>query len=350
MRLWLFAVGLCLAFVAGCAGEEEQPQEQPKGPAGVQRYAVDVDGPSPEGKNLQFSAYFPGSVKVRPGDSVVFSNRSNQAPHTITFGVTPDRSNGPLPITAQGQINPVVFGPCATESEPSPKLDACPTPAKPGEPLPAYAGSGYWNSGILSPTVSGAPANPNAPPKDVRIKFDASIAPGRYTYLCLLHGLMAGTIEVVDDDADRLSSEAVSKAGREAFQRARTSVQEIPEPTASEGTVTAGWGDKVVAVNRFSPQKLSINVGETVSWKPGSPYEPHTVTFESPFESPEEEGVAVPGGVTPGGRYAGGFAHSGIFGPSPFPAGSYSLTFTRAGNYPYICVLHPGMVGEVEVK
>jgi plastocyanin len=345
MRFWLFAVGVCLVFVAGCAGEEKQA----KGPAGAQTYAVDVDGPSPQGKNLQFSAYFPGSVKVRPGDTVVFRNRSNQAPHTITFGVAPDRSKGPRPVTAQGKLNPAVFGPCVTDSKASAKLDACPTTARPGEPLPAYAGKGYWNSGILSPVIPGAPANPKAPPKEVRVRLDASIAPGRYIYLCILHGFMAGTIEVVDQDAERLSPEAASKAGRDTFQRAQANAQKIPEPTAAEGTVTAGWGDNIVAVNRFRPQKLTVKVGETVTWKPGSPYEPHTVTFESPFKSPEEKGVPVPAGVPPGGSYAGGFTHSGIFGPKPFPAGSYSLTFTQAGTYPYICVLHPGMAGKVQV-
>jgi plastocyanin len=308
-----------------------------------------MDGPSPQGKNLQFSAYFPGSVEVRPGDTIVFKNRSNQAPHTITFGVRPDRSNAPMPVTAQGKLNSVVFGPCVTDTNATAKLDACPTAARPGEPLPAYAGEGYWNSGILSPEVVGAPAIPEAPPKEVRVKLDASIAPGRYIYLCLLHGFMTGSVEVVEEDADRLAPEAVSQVGRNAFQRAQASAQKIPDPTAAEGTVTAGWGDNIVAVNRFSPQKLTVKVGETVTWKPGSPYEPHTVTFESPFKSPEEEGVLAPGGVPPGGRYAGGFAHSGIFGPKPFPAGSYSLTFARAGTYPYICVLHPGMAGKVQV-
>jgi plastocyanin len=347
MRLWLLAVGACLSAMVACAGEE---QGQPTGPTGAQSYATQVDGPSPQGQNLQFSAYFPGSVQARPGDTVTFRNRSNQAPHTITFGVAPNRSNGPRPVTAQGKFNPAVFGPCVTDSTPSPTLDACPTPSQPGESLPAYAGKGYWNSGILSPDVPGAPPNPNAPPKEVQIKLDAAIAPGQYIYLCLLHAFMAGSIEVVDDDADRLAPEAVSQAGRDAFQQAQASAQEIPEPTAAKGAVTAGWGDKIVAVNRFSPKKIAVKVGETVAWKLGSPYEPHTVTFESPFQSPEDEGVPAPGGIPPRGKYAGGFAHSGIFGPKPaFPSDSYSLTFTKVGTYPYICVLHPGMTGQVQV-
>jgi plastocyanin len=73
------------------------------------------------------------------------------------------------------------------------------------------------------------------------------------------------------------------------------------------------------------------------------------VTFESPFKSPEEPGTFVPGGVASGARYTKGFSNSGLFGAQPFPTDSFSLVFTRAGTYSYICVLHPGMAGQVEV-
>ena len=40
-----------------------------------------------------------------------------------------------------------------------------------------------------------------------------------------------------------------------------------------------------------------------------------------------------------------------MFGPTPaFPTDSFSLTFTKAGRYPYLCLLHPGMAGTVEVS
>lgn len=79
-------------------------------------------------------------------------------------------------------------------------------------------------------------------------------------------------------------------------------------PPARPGTITAGWGDNIVAVMRFDPSPISIKVGDTVTWKPGSPYEPY-----------------------------------------PFPANSFSLKFPMAGTYGYVCVLHPGMNGTVAV-
>ena len=101
-----------------------------------------------------------------------------------------------------------------------------------------------------------------------------------------------------------------------------------------------------MAVNRFAPETVSINVGQTVTWRDASPFMPHTVSFQPPFKSPDEPNAFLPVGGRSGARFAGGVAHSGILGPKPaFPADTFSLTFTKAGTYPYLCLLHPGMAG-----
>ncbi len=55
-----------------------------------------------------------------------------------------------------------------------------------------YAGSGFYNSGFLSPLLDPAPGL-----RDYSLTFTA---PGKYTYVCLLHaGMgMVGTITVLD--------------------------------------------------------------------------------------------------------------------------------------------------------
>ena len=123
---------LCaLVLVAGaCAKEDSKPATAGKptpaagGVTGRQTYTIDMDHPSPDGKQYQFSAFYPASVRARPGDTVVFANRSEQAIHTVTFGVAADRSNQPALITG-GDPNPVVFGPCYAASEPDPGMTAC---------------------------------------------------------------------------------------------------------------------------------------------------------------------------------------------------------------------------------
>ncbi|HET7040625.1 MAG TPA: plastocyanin/azurin family copper-binding protein, partial [Gemmatimonadales bacterium] len=122
-------------------------------------------------------------------------------------------------------------------------------------------------------------------------------------------------------------------------------------PTADGATVSAGWSDRMASVNRFSPETVSIKAGQTVTWKDHSDWMPHTVSFEPPFKSAVEKNAFAPLGTKSGGRFAGGVAHSGAIGP-PAEASSdtFSLVFTRPGKYPYLCLLHAGMAGTVEVS
>ncbi len=335
MRKIFFVASVALVLVASACSQ---------GVSGAQTYRVQADQASPKGKNLFFGAFYPGSVTAAPGDTVVFTNAGTKAPHTITFGVKADRSNQPPIVTPDGKSNPVAFGPCSSEDEPSNDLTKCPSTE-----LPDYNGSGFWNSGILQP-----PPTAEAGSTDVSVNLADDIPEGTYTYVCILHSLMAGTVEIAEDD--RVSSDEVTEAGTEAAAKGLTDAAKIKDPKLERDgdtvIVSAGWGDRIVSVNQFAPATLEIEPGTTVQWMARSPYEPHTITFESPFESPEEDGTFVPGGVKSGSDYTGGFAHSGLLGPKGgrFPSGPFELTFTRSGSYEYSCVLHPGQIGTVKVS
>ncbi len=306
---------LCLiaavALVAGACGDDEKPGDsQSSGPPATETaaakgpltYTVAVDGPSPEGKNIQLTAFFPAALKVHAGDTIVFDNRSTQAPHTITFGIKPDRSNSPSPVTKAAGFNPAVFGPCVSAAEPTPDLEACPEP--PAAQTAAYSGKGYWNSGALVPTV--APEGP----KQVEVKLEESIPAGQYLYACVLHPFMGGVVTVAAADSQRQDPKEVEALIPEQSAQAAAAAAAIPDPGPAAGQVATGWGDKLVAVNRFEPAVEEVKAGETVTWKTGSPFEPHTVTF---------------------------------------PTDTFSLRFTKAGTYEYVCALHPGMAGTVKV-
>lgn len=319
----------------------------PAAPTGPQTYTVVVDGPSTLGaENLVYGTYFPKTLSARPGDTVVFDNRSSNDIHTVTFGVKGDRSDQPPPIKA-GSENPVVFKSCVTTDPPRPTM-TCPAPA-PG--TPEFGGRGFWNSGVILPTALPAEAGP----KTVTVKLAADIAPGPYTVACLLHPFMEGTLQVVGSDAERLSPAQVAAAADKELGEAKAHATGVAEPAqvpvANGATVTAGWGDKLIGVNRFSPATVTIKAGQTVTWRDASPYLPHTVSFQPPFYTPSEPNAMLPTGAKSGSRFAGGVAHSGIFGPPPaFPTDGFALTFTKAGKYPYLCLLHPGMAGTVEVS
>jgi plastocyanin len=94
---------------------------------------------------------------------------------------------------------------------------------------------------------------------------------------------------------------------------------EIPKGTASPGCETSNAC--------FSPASLTINAGDTVEWI-NVDTAAHTVTGGSPADGP-----------------------SGVFDSSLIMGGaSYENTFDEAGSYDYFCMVHPWMVGIIQVN
>ena len=144
---------------------------------------------------------------------------------------------------------------------------------------------------------------------------------------------------------------------------------------AEAGADTAGnAGAARWQTMRFYPTTLTVNEGDTVVWVSSTP-EPHTVTFlkageaSPPFIVPENSTgtprlIFNPLGAFPfpagNNTYAGsGYYNSGLMDQEPNSPKEYRLTFTKAGTYQYLCLLHGsataageymGMVGTVVVK
>ncbi len=77
----------------------------------------------------------------------------------------------------------------------------------------------------------------------------------------------------------------------------------------------------------FTPSSITINAGDTVEWT-NSDTAAHTVTGGSPADGP-----------------------SGVFDSSLVLGGAqYAFTFEEAGDYVYFCMVHPWMVGDVQVN
>jgi len=94
---------------------------------------------------------------------------------------------------------------------------------------------------------------------------------------------------------------------------------EIPKGTASPGCETSNAC--------FSPASLTINSGDTVEWT-NADTAAHTVTSGSPANGP-----------------------SGVFDSSLIMGGaSFENTFDEAGDYDYFCMVHPWMVGNIQVN
>lgn len=181
--------------------------------------------------------------------------------------------------------------------------------------------------------------------------------------------------------------------------------------TTTATVVEAGGGNATVALNRFSPQTVEINAGESVTWlNPTQVPEPHTVTFILSNESHTEifapfsvdnatefmsippdfnsQPTIIPQGpegkklvialndrafspymidaegnvehlplnanytITGTEKYvnSGTITPQGLTPPAWPPINQFTATFENPGTYDYLCIFHPWMTGRVIVN
>lgn len=240
---------------------------------------------------------------------------------------------------------------------------------------PAFDGTAsYYNSGIIP--YEGPQGN------TFRVGFSNDIEPGSYFFYCAVHGPSQYTeVKVVEEGSEIPSAEEVNRQARreisafaEPMMRSFRDAQDgrleargetIRQPFAGIATEAHG------SINEFVPATIRTDVGEPVTWKlMGAD---HSISFEVPeyfpiIEFAEDGTVSLnprlqpPAGGSPeipeqegegilrvdGGTYDGeGFFSSGLFGAEPYA--EYTLRFSQPGSYRYACLLHPPMVGTVEV-
>jgi plastocyanin len=110
--------------------------------------------------------------------------------------------------------------------------------------------------------------------------------------------------------------------------------------------------DPNIAVLEFLPEKISVVTGEKVTWLIDGP-ESHSVTFVapgSPVPSTETDPTLFLPSGTPTDYDGSTTVNSGLLPLATQTTGaSFSMTFSKAGDYTYYCVLHPNMTGTVTV-
>jgi plastocyanin len=368
---------------------------------------VNVDG-KPDAFAGSFLAYFPSQVQAHPGDTVEFTSVFTGEPHTVTLGKDVDDVFSVIAEACPGGL----ADPACQEGPPAEyadqynaadaKLPAL-LPDGPGDANQAAANPCFLATGDM-PSDGTACATADQPAFDgtqtvynsgfledqavFKVDLADDIAPGTYNYYCLLHREgMAGTITVVDKDTDVPSAADVTTEGDAALSDMVTKIQPEFDKLASltVDTAQAGAGSDAVqeaSVNEFGPKEISIPVGGSVTW---SIIGPHTISFNAPesarpiikkgddgayhvneeAEKPAPEGAPgqpqpdenapppdenTPPVLVDGGTWDGtGFQSSGIFVSFPPPLFQYKLTFSTAGTYTYICLIHPDMEGTVTV-
>lgn len=277
-------------------------------------WQVRVGAESPD-MAVSAMTFLPRDVWVDVGDTVHWTAGSAE-PHTVTFLA---------PGTSLPEFNPF------NTSQTMPVGSS------------SYDGTVYTNSGIIATQPIFVFTNPAS-------SYDLTFtATGDFTYYCLLHGaMMTGVVHVsaagtaypyTQQDYNRAGNHQAAAAlfaGRTAYRQAR----QAHATTGSQ--VQVGIDGEGFGVSRFVRDNVVVHVGETVSFSTAGPGAPHTVTFGQ-----EPLGLAI---LAPSGDptdYGGGDLNSGVLAPGvPF-----TVTFTAAGKYHYICAIHDGMgmVGDVVV-
>jgi plastocyanin len=158
---------------------------------------------------------------------------------------------------------------------------------------------------------------------------------------------------------------AALRAGKHAYSQWRPTVSGKTVTIPLIGDAQAHW-----SVLRFTPTPLTIARGTTVIWEMRDQQEIHAVTFPggeagaSNFITPQPQPTGPPKLLenpqvtthTPATQYAGdGLVSSGIIfspGTPGNPPTSYRLTFTKPGQFSYVCSVHApqGMWGTIIVK
>ena len=335
-----FSIGVSVLLCSACFLTPQKAKAQ-------QTWNLTVGAESRD-QAKQAEAFLPNEVWIRPGDSVTWTAQPKNEPHTVTF------------LTPNGIVPP-----------PPPPDGPPPCPPPPGGVQPS--GSSFIGASCVTsgPLTNGAAYT---------VKFPTA---GNYQLICLFHPDMTGVVHVVstnpqspfymatlpyiqadydkqgrDNASDMIGDTDTPYEERNDFRRSLNAVLMTGEESATAG------GREQFSIVRFLPGKIVVHVGDTVEWVNTDPAEPHTVTFGTEPDNPmaqvnvKTDGDGALHGTigSPTDSVSSGFllntAENATGSPLP-PKGltRIRITFTHAGTYKYICVLHDvsGMLGTVLV-
>jgi plastocyanin len=306
-------LGLGCGLLFGCSSSGSGSTS----PQGPHSWSV-AAGSSRANEALQALQFYPSSITVDAGDTVVWTSPSAEV-HSISI---------PVPgATAPPASDPTAPGPVGGTT---------------------YDGTAYISSGFIA---GGATYS---------VKFTQ---PGTYTYYSIPQGFVSGTVVVQSAGSVYPKSQfAYSIAGQTAIATdiaaAQASIATIPYTPGSKqiaaGVSPGGSAPANSTVMRFmdGPTMVdnlntTIAVGSSLTFSNRSNNVPHTVTFPPAGQQPA---AGPPDRPASGGTTYDGTAtvNSGVIPPG----GSFTLTFTKAGTFNYYCLFHDGaegMMGTVTV-
>ena len=319
-----------------------------------------VAGTPKDGDTNQF---FRKTVKVHVGDKVKWQFKGF---HTVTI---PAKGKQPPPFIADDPSGAKIAGVNDAAGSPfwfngQPRLTANPLGAFP------QGGKSYNGKKLVS---SGAPLAPGAP-KPYTVKFTKK---GSYSYYCTIHVGQKGTVKVVGKGKAIPSNKANAKAAKKEYAKvAKRLIADAKFAGPPGNAVEAGHDTIETTIFRFFPATKSVPVGTTVTFAMSpKTTEAHTISFgpadylkgvADTFIGPDPNNAqglpvvnpiaAFPSDVPTlpaydGTNHGNGFLSGGIIDRDAVTpgGGTTQITFSKAGTYSYICLIHPDMKGQIVV-
>ena len=299
--------------------------------------------------------------------------------------VSDPKTDVPEAFTEQGVIKQNGGQPCYLRTGVPPK-DPSKGCANADQKQPAFDGKQtFYSSGIIR--YQGPQGN------IYRVPLADNIAPGRYTFFCLVHGPVQKTDIVVKPKEEKIpGQDAVDREARKEIdvlieplrkqfsEATKTGKLTIPgdEKRTVSGPFAGLLGANHAAIDEFVPKRITAKAGQPITWKMMGAE--HTISFDVPKyfppveflkdgtvrfnpklhpaaggarQRPERSGEGGGGGGAgpakfDGGTYDGtGFWSSGLLGSEPYL--EYTMRITKPGTYRVACLIHPPMVGTVVV-
>ena len=326
-----------LALGAACGSSNDNKNAAKSKASGVvqnEPITIRVGAADPTHTQIAVLQYMPAKATVAVGQKVRWSWDDTKEPHSVTF-----------------------FPP--GQSAPEPGSDTAlfaPTP-----PTGAYDGAALVNSGLQ-------PLGPGAVPP-----FEMTFAKaGTYSYQCVIHPQMQGSIVVAAGDAGETAAAVTTRGdqekgqwlaeGNEAYGKlmAAAPVQAKNPDGSTTWKVEMGASTPHTDVLAFAPVPAAVKHGDKVTFVNNS-MAPHTASFFNqtpPIMNPEDPAAqkAAPG-PSPQKLNNKDLFNTGVLPPNappgagpPEAARSFTFAVPTAGDYQYICIFHApsGMAGMIK--